>query len=85
MSFEELSNEFDDEFEFSEDDVWGDPVEAPERQFLGMTPADDPETTKLFDVAMVLAYAIAFIIIMLSIEKLALQPLERMASQWRGR
>ena len=39
MSFDDLSKEFDDEFDFSEDDVWGDPVEAPEKQFLGMTPA----------------------------------------------
>ena len=39
MSFDDLSKEFDDEFDFSEDDVWGDPVETPETQFLGMTPA----------------------------------------------
>ena len=39
MSFDDLSNEIDEGFDFSEDDVWGDPVEAPERQFLGMTPA----------------------------------------------
>jgi hypothetical protein len=40
MSLDEISNQFDDDFDFSEDDVWGDdPVAAPQRQFLGMTPA----------------------------------------------
>ena len=37
MSFDEISDQFDDDFDFSEEDVWGDPVPKPE--FLGMTPA----------------------------------------------
>lgn len=40
MSLDNVSNGFDDDFDFSEDDVWGDdPVAAPRGQFLGMTPA----------------------------------------------
>ena len=39
MSLDTTQNDFDDDFDFSEDDVWGDPVEAPQKQFLGMTPA----------------------------------------------
>ncbi len=38
---------------------------------------------QLFDVAMVLTYAFAFIGIMLAIETLLLQPLERRANRWR--
>lgn len=38
---------------------------------------------QLFDVGMVLAYALSFIIVMLAIEKLALQPWERSAIRWR--
>ncbi len=36
-----------------------------------------------FDVGMVLAYALSFIVVMLAIEKLGLQPLERRARRWR--
>ncbi len=38
---------------------------------------------QLFDVAMVLAYALAFIVVMLLVETLILQPWERRASRWR--
>jgi NitT/TauT family transport system permease protein len=38
---------------------------------------------QLFDVGMVLAYALSFVAVMLAIEKLVLQPLERRASRWR--
>lgn len=38
---------------------------------------------QLFDVEMVLAYALSFIIIMLVIEALVLQPIERRATRWR--
>ena len=38
---------------------------------------------QLFDVGHVLAYALSFIVVMLAIEKLALQPLERRAGRWR--
>ena len=38
MSLDNIRNEFEDDFDFSEDDVWGDPVEAPKKEFLGMTP-----------------------------------------------
>ena len=38
---------------------------------------------QLFDVAMVLTYALAFIIVMLAIEILVLQPIERHATRWR--
>ncbi|MBU2961100.1 ABC transporter permease [Citreicella sp. C3M06] len=38
---------------------------------------------QLFDVAMVLVYAFSFIAVMLAVEWLALQPLERRASRWR--
>jgi len=38
---------------------------------------------QLFDVGMVLAYAAAFILVMLAFEILALQPLERRATRWR--
>jgi len=38
MSLDNIRNEFEDDFDFSEDDVWGDPVVAPKKEFLGMTP-----------------------------------------------
>jgi hypothetical protein len=38
MSLDDIRNQFDDDFDFSEDDVWGEPVEVPKKQFLGMTP-----------------------------------------------
>ena len=38
---------------------------------------------QLFDVGMVLAYALSFILVMLAIEKWVLQPWERNASRWR--
>jgi NitT/TauT family transport system permease protein len=38
---------------------------------------------QLFDVARVLAYAVAFIAVMLAVEAWALRPLERAASRWR--
>ncbi|RLC97725.1 MAG: hypothetical protein DRI65_19060 [Chloroflexota bacterium] len=37
MSLDDIRNQFDDDFDFSEDEVWGDP--QPKSQFLGMTPA----------------------------------------------
>lgn len=37
MALDDLRNQFDDDFEFSEEQVWGDP--EPKPQFLGMTPA----------------------------------------------
>lgn len=36
MSLDNIRNQFEDDFDFSEDDVWGEPVPKP--QFLGMTP-----------------------------------------------
>ena len=38
MSLDNLRNEMEDDFDFSEDDVWGEPVVTPKKQFLGMTP-----------------------------------------------
>ncbi len=38
MSLDNIHNEIEDDFDFSEDDVWGDPVEVHKKQFLGMTP-----------------------------------------------
>jgi NitT/TauT family transport system permease protein len=38
---------------------------------------------QLFDVAMVLVYAISFIVVMLTIETLILRPAERRATRWR--
>ena len=38
---------------------------------------------QLFDVGMVLAYALSFILVMLAIEKTVLQPWERRVSRWR--
>jgi hypothetical protein len=38
MSLDNIRNEIEDDFDFSEDDVWGDPVEVSKKQFLGMTP-----------------------------------------------
>lgn len=40
---------------------------------------------QLFDVTRILAYAIAFILVMLAIETFAVQPLERHVSRWRPR
>jgi NitT/TauT family transport system permease protein len=40
---------------------------------------------QLFDVGMVLAYAFAFIAIMLLFEALVLRPLEKQANRWRAR
>ena len=37
MSLDDIRNQFDDDFEFSEEQVWGDP--EPKPQFLGMSPA----------------------------------------------
>jgi hypothetical protein len=36
MSLDDIRNQFDDDFEFSEEQLWGDP--EPKPQFLGMTP-----------------------------------------------
>ena len=36
MSVDDIRNEFDDNFDFSEEQVWGEPEPRPE--FLGMTP-----------------------------------------------
>lgn len=38
---------------------------------------------QLFDVARILAYAIAFVVVMVAIETVVLQPLERRVSRWR--
>jgi NitT/TauT family transport system permease protein len=40
---------------------------------------------QLFDVARILAYALAFVAVMLAIESLLVQPLERHVSRWRPR
>ena len=40
---------------------------------------------QLFDVRMILAYALAFVVIMLLVETLVLQPVERRAGRWRQR
>jgi NitT/TauT family transport system permease protein len=39
----------------------------------------------LFDVTRILAYALAFTVVMLAIEALLVQPLERHVSRWRLR
>jgi NitT/TauT family transport system permease protein len=39
----------------------------------------------LFDIAKILSYAISFILVMLVIESLLVQPLERRAIRWRRR
>ncbi len=39
---------------------------------------------QLFDVALILAYAFAFIVVMLAVEALILQPWERYANRWRN-
>jgi NitT/TauT family transport system permease protein len=39
----------------------------------------------LFDMARILSYAISFIVLMLMIESLVVQPLERRANRWRRR
>ena len=36
MSLGDFRNQFDDDFDFSEEEVWGEPEPRP--QFLGMTP-----------------------------------------------
>jgi hypothetical protein len=36
MSLDDIRNQFDDDFDFSEEDVWGEP--EPKPQFLGMSP-----------------------------------------------
>ena len=40
---------------------------------------------QLFDVGMVLAYAFAFIVVMLGFEALVLRPIEKQANRWRAR
>jgi hypothetical protein len=37
MALDDFRDQFDDDFDFSEEEVWGDPEPRP--QFLGMTPA----------------------------------------------
>jgi len=39
---------------------------------------------QLFDVATILAYTLAFVLVMLLVEYLVLQPLDRRANRWRG-
>ena len=39
---------------------------------------------QLFDVATILAYTLAFVVVMLMVEYLLLQPLDRHANRWRG-
>lgn len=39
---------------------------------------------QLFDVATILAYTLAFVVVMLLVEYLILQPLDRHANRWRG-
>lgn len=39
---------------------------------------------QMFDIPRVIAYALAFIIVMLAIEWLVMQPLERAAGRWRA-
>jgi NitT/TauT family transport system permease protein len=39
---------------------------------------------QLFDVATILAYTLAFVVVMLIVEYLMLQPLDRQANRWRG-
>lgn len=36
MSLDDIRNQFDDDFDFSEEEVWGEPVVKPE--LFGMTP-----------------------------------------------
>jgi NitT/TauT family transport system permease protein len=40
---------------------------------------------QLFDVTRIIAYALVFIVVMLTIETVLVQPLERRASRWRVR
>jgi NitT/TauT family transport system permease protein len=40
---------------------------------------------QLFDIRMILAYALAFVLVMLAVETLLVQPLERRANRWRLR
>ena len=40
---------------------------------------------QLFDVAAILAYTLAFVAVMLAIEFLLVQPLERHATRWRNK
>jgi NitT/TauT family transport system permease protein len=40
---------------------------------------------QLFDVTRILAYALAFVVVILAIEILVVQPIERRASRWRPR
>jgi hypothetical protein len=39
MSLDDIRNQFDDDFDFSEDEVWGEVESDPKPEFLGMTPA----------------------------------------------
>lgn len=39
---------------------------------------------QMFDVAMVLTYALSFVVVMLAVDTLLLQPIERRARAWRG-
>jgi len=38
MSLDDIRNQFDDDFDFSEEEVWGEKVSDPKPDFLGMTP-----------------------------------------------
>jgi NitT/TauT family transport system permease protein len=40
---------------------------------------------QLFDVTRIIAYALVFVAVMLTIETVVVQPLERRASRWRVR
>ena len=39
MSLDDIRNQFDDDFDFSDDEVWGERVRDPKPELLGMTPA----------------------------------------------
>ncbi len=38
MSLDDIRNQFDDDFDFSEEEVWGEIEPEPKPEFLGMTP-----------------------------------------------
>ena len=38
MSLDDIRNQFDDDFDFSEEEVWGEVEPEPRPEFLGMTP-----------------------------------------------
>ncbi len=61
MSLDDIRNQFDDDFDFSEEEVWGEPVVKPE--LFGMTPVQRLVLAFLLFLTTVLISAFCLIVV----------------------